>query len=183
VKNSLTFVNKIKDFTVPPGSVMISLDVESLFTSVPVDLFLKCMKKNWERIASITEIDQDLFISMISFVLKSSYFQYDGKFFHQIHGFAMGLCPAPIATQYVMESLIDTVLTECGVDVDFLALYVDDLFLILDEDEVENTLTMFNSINSNIKFTIEYEKEREINFLDVKIKRELDGERSKNFDT
>jgi hypothetical protein len=75
----------------------------------------------------------------------------------------------------VMEFVIDCVLNKLGIDVEMFVLYVDDSFLIIDEDEVEPTLMEFNSFNKNLKFTMEVENNRKLNFLDVLVERDEEG--------
>jgi hypothetical protein len=54
--------------------------------------------------------------------------------------------------------------------------YVDDTFVVINnKNQAEKILEFLNSCHPTIKFTMEKEAKNEINFLDVKIKRELDG--------
>lgn len=53
--------------------------------------------------------------------------------------------------------------------------YVNNLFLIIHEDKISGVLDVFNQYDHNLRFTIEKEKDMTLNFLDVSIKRELDG--------
>jgi hypothetical protein len=70
IKNSFEFIEKLKNITVPRGYVMISLDVQSLFTSIPTHIFLDCINKNWHQIEKHTNIPKTLFLNMIIFIRK-----------------------------------------------------------------------------------------------------------------
>jgi hypothetical protein len=48
-------------------------------------------------------------------------------------------------------------------------------FIVIDEEEAENTLMLFNDFHHKMKFTIEYEDCKKIRFLDVQIKRDDNG--------
>jgi uncharacterized protein with PIN domain len=120
-------------------------------------------------------MDQDFFIEVVTFIVNNSYFGCNGKFYIQIDGLPMGLSLSPIAAQYVMEFVIYCVLNELGIDVELFVLYVDDSFLIIDEEEVEPTLMVFNNFDSNLKFTMEIETNKRLNFLDVLVERDDDG--------
>ena len=45
--------------------------------------------------------------------------------------------------------------------------YVDDTFLIINKNDVDLVVNMFNSYDDNLKFTCEIEKDCRISFLDV----------------
>lgn len=175
VRNSSKVVEDIKNLKIPKDHVMISLDVKSLFPSVPVDLIVQSIKKRWEDIKKNTEIDKDLFIKIVRFLLRSSYFKVNDIFYKQISGAAIGDPFSPIAVDFAMEELTEECLRELGFDPTYCVKYVDDFFLIIPAEEVENTLTIFNNYNSKIQFTIEVEDKGTIPFLDIKIFRKIDG--------
>jgi hypothetical protein len=66
-------------------------------------------------------------------------------------------------------------MTETGHHIEHLILYVDDTFIIIDEEEAENTLMLFNDFHRKMKFTIEYEDHKKIRFLDVQVARDDAG--------
>ena len=43
VKNSIDFMDRIKDFVIEKDDILVSFDVVSLFTSVPVNCAIKCI--------------------------------------------------------------------------------------------------------------------------------------------
>ena len=43
VKNSIDFIDRIKDIVIEEDDILLSFDVVSLFTSVPVDCAIKCI--------------------------------------------------------------------------------------------------------------------------------------------
>jgi hypothetical protein len=175
VKNSFEFVEKLKSTKVPNGYTMISLDVQSLFTSIPKHIFIECVKKNWDSIKQHTSIPKDLFINALVFIINNSYFTFNNQFFLLIDGLPMGLDLSCIASAYVMEHIIDTIMLEIDHHIELISLYVDDTFIIINEDETETALHLFNSFNPRMKFTIEFEDNKQINFLDTTIRRHEDG--------
>lgn len=50
--------------------------------------------------------------------------------------------------------------------------YVDDIFVILKKNEINETLNMLNNKHPNIKFTCEIEENQSLPFLDIRIIRE-----------
>jgi reverse gyrase len=59
--------------------------------------------------------------------------------------------------------------------VKFWSRFVDDVFVIIKKgSEVEKILDFLNSQHNKIKFTMEMEINKQINFLDIKVKRKND---------
>ena len=106
VHNTRDFVEQIKEVRLKPGECIVSYDVKALFTSVPINPVLDIIK---ERLAS----DQDLhkrttmsvnqIIKLLEFCLNSTSFVYQGQFYQQIEGAAMGSPLSPIVANIFME--------------------------------------------------------------------------------
>lgn len=64
---------------------------------------------------------------------------------------------------------------ESAADTCFVAKYVDDLLFIMDAEEVENLLSIFNKYDPNIQFTYEFEDNGKLPFLDLEIIKQPDG--------
>jgi hypothetical protein len=82
------------------------------------------------------------------------------------------------SSDYSMEEIMDYVEKELGVvEPLFSAKYVDDLLYIyiIDEDEVEYMLTLFNSYDPHMQFTCEYESNGKLPFLNVELLRMENG--------
>jgi hypothetical protein len=76
--------------------------------------------------------------------------------------------------KFTMELLLERVIYVSNPK--FYFRYVDDTFVIINnKNQAEKILEFLNSCHPTIKFTMEKEVNNEINFLDVKIKRELNG--------
>jgi hypothetical protein len=109
--------------------------------------------------------------------LQESIFTFNNKLYKQIDGVSMGSRLGPIIANIFMdyfECLHMNELTKLGVKL--WLRYVDDTFVVINnKNQAEKILEFLNSCHPTIKFTLEIEAKNEINFLDVKIKRELDG--------
>ena len=60
--------------TIDKTEIIISLDVTSLFTNVPLDIALDEPVRRWDSIKCATNISKNEFINVIKFVLTSTYF-------------------------------------------------------------------------------------------------------------
>lgn len=76
IKNSFDFKDKIKDITLPKDYILVSLDVVSLYTNIPIQLAIKSIEKRWEDIKKITDIPKNEFIDSVNTTLNSTYFAY-----------------------------------------------------------------------------------------------------------
>ncbi len=112
-------------------------------------------------------------------LLNNSYCQYNGNFWKQIWGVATGMSSSVEMSDYTMEDIMEYVERELGVEPLFSAKYVDDLLYIIDEDEVEYMLTLFNSYDAHMQFTCEYETNGKLPFLDVELIRTDDKIKTK----
>ncbi|XP_058815363.1 uncharacterized protein LOC131678929 [Topomyia yanbarensis] len=167
IKDSYSFCDFINSITLPPGYVLVSLDVTALFTSIPKSLVIHDIIIRWNEIKSNTNINLDLFLEIVEFCIDSSYFKYDNKHYLQIFGTAMGNPLSPALADLIMETLLDTVTRTLNCKPAFIKKFVDDLLLAIPMDQLNHVLQTFNSYNEHIQFTYETEVDKKIPFLDL----------------
>lgn len=175
VANSYIFQELIMEERIPDDYEMISMDVVSLFTCLPQDFLLECIHERWENISRHTAIDKELFVKAVSVCLNHSYFVYQGRYFSQKSGTPMG---APISTaicDLAMEVILERISDLMPFDIPFMMKYVDDILLCCPRSLKDETLEIFNCINSDVQFTIETEKDRKLAYLDHELTRNEDG--------
>lgn len=112
---------------------------------------------------------------MVHLVMDSGYFKFCGQFYKQIAGMPMGNCFSPSAADLVMDYVISNAVAKLSVKPKIITKYVDDLFLIVNENDIDTTMDIFNNIHSSIQFTCEKENDGKLPYLDVLIKRREDG--------
>lgn len=168
IKDAVQFRDKVKNLTINENEKMVSFDVVSLFPSIPVDLGLNIIEERWEEISQYTKMPKTMFLNILKFCIKENrYFKYEDKIYKQKVGLPMGSPASPIIADLVMESLLDVCLNALPKKPKILTKYVDDLFAIIEEDSIQETLKILNSFNKSIKFTLEEEKEGTIPYLDA----------------
>ncbi|XP_053691812.1 uncharacterized protein LOC128740298 [Sabethes cyaneus] len=86
----------------------------------------------------------------------------------------MGNPISPTVADLVMETLLENVIKEIRCEIPVVKKYVDDLFLVIPADKVEEILDTFNRYNSNLQFTCEKEQNRRLPFLDMVVIRQPD---------
>ena len=82
VTNSAHFVSTVSNETILDNKIMISFDVESLFTNVPIDAAVQAALLKLENdpsLADCTVLTPPQIADLLNFVLRSTYFQYNGS--------------------------------------------------------------------------------------------------------
>lgn len=172
VKDSIEFKAKLRTINIKETERMISLDVVSLFPSIPVDLAIKTIMDKWTEITKWTDLSKELFHKILTLCIKDSrYCIHNNKIYSQIKGLPMGSPASPIVADIVMEHLIQQCLEDLQLKPKLLTKYVDDLFTIVEERTIEPLLHKLNNYNTHIKFTIEKEINGQLPYLDCIINR------------
>ena len=87
---------------------LISFDVVSLFTKIPVDLAVKVAEERLREDASLgqrTSLPVEDIIHLLSFCLKTTQFTYNGTYYQQVFGTAMGSPVSAVIANMVMEDV------------------------------------------------------------------------------
>ena len=175
VANSLQFSRELSDVEIDDDEVLVSFDVVSLFTAIPVDKACEYIKTKIEQDATLssrTNLDIDDVIKLLQFTLSNNYFVFNDKIYKQVHGCAMGSPVSPVVANLCMEEIEESAISNSPVSPKIWKRYVDDSFCIIKKDHVSAFHDTLNSIDTNILFTIETECNEKISFLDTLVSRE-----------
>ena len=106
VYNTQDFIQQLKDIKLQQDQCMVSFDVKALFTSVPTEPAINTIKKLLEDDTELhkrTSLSVKNIIRLMEYCLSSTYFIFQGRFYQQQEGAAMG-CPLnPIVANLYME--------------------------------------------------------------------------------
>ena len=87
IMNTEDFVQQLKGITLKANEDIVSYDVSTLFTLVPIDPAIDIIRKKLEldsELHSRTSMSVVQIISLLEFCLKTTYFQFQGRFFEQL---------------------------------------------------------------------------------------------------
>ena len=144
------------------SGIMASLDVESLFTNVPVEETMKIVLNNVNDHSEIAppKIPQNLLHGMLlTCTTETPFVSPTGQIYLQRDGCAMRSCLAPTLADFYMCHLENKVLeAQPDLKPTIYCRYVDDIFVL---DKIIK--------NSVLNFTYELEKSKKLNFLDVTV--------------
>lgn len=176
----MDFLNKIPE-TTDPNSLLVTFDVTSLYTNIPHDFGLQAIKFWIEKHPELIPRDfsPDFILDSIQFILENNTFHFDGDFYKQIKGTAMGTKMAPtysiLAMGYFEEILYQKVEKELDQKISehlkhFWKRYLDDCFIFWEESEkdLHEFHSFLNTLNPNIQFTMEF-SDCSISFLDIMV--------------
>ncbi|MEL7308412.1 MAG: hypothetical protein AAGK05_11445, partial [Pseudomonadota bacterium] len=151
-------------------SVFVSLDVVNLYPSVPISSALKVVsnfaREHWSKIDTLN-MSEEQFLKLLTFVSYNYEIQYNNKVYLQIKGCPMGSHYAPPFAIIFMNHVESKALTLLQTEFNCIGLqnnsilykrYIDDsIFGPFKRNQAffERILTIFNSIDENIKFTLE----------------------------
>ena len=84
---------------------MISYDMSALFTSIPTCEAKKVIRdrlKKDKTLPTRCELNVDQLVTLLELCLDTTYFMFEGQFYRQTHGAAMGSPVSPIVANLYM---------------------------------------------------------------------------------
>ena len=139
-------MERVSKVNLQQGESLCSYDVTALFTSVPVDPAVNIIMGLLEEDTSLhnrTVLSVHNIIQLLGFCLHNAYFSFQGQFYEQVEGAAMGSPVSPIVTNLYMEHFERTALRTASNPRLWLR-YVDDTFATQQEEHKQNFLEHIN---------------------------------------
>ena len=175
IKNSKSFIKTLKKQKIPPGYQKVSFDVVSLFTNVPLEETINIIiKRIYDKNEINTNKPKQEMKELLYLCTKNAHFTLNSKTYVQIDGVAMGSPLGPVFTNIFMVELEQNIIPTLSKDVSLWKRYVDDTICFVNSNCINHVLELLNSFHSNVKFTIEIEKENKIASLDILLIRNKD---------
>jgi hypothetical protein len=145
---------------------MVSFHTVSLFTRLPIKEAMDLLGRHFEEYA----------LGLFCHVLTTSYFTFNGKFYVQTDGVAMGSPLSHVIANFYVEDYEKAVLESAPLTTRCWFCYVVDTFVIWPHGPEKLRLPHHqNSIHKSIQFNMETESEGQLPFLDSDIYRRPDG--------
>lgn len=172
ITNTTELINKLENVKITENTKLVSFDVKDLYPSIPVTDTLNIVHKTLVNKTKNTELAIQL-TNTLKVTLEQNYFKFNNNIYRQTKGLGMGNPTSAILMEVFMQNLEEEYVEELKTNfgVTFYARYVDDIICILEGNKNEQILDFLNGRHRNIKFTMEEEEDRKINYLDLTIKR------------
>ena len=174
-------INSTDDFlnilrTCNPRGKLASLDVEALFTNVPIGDTIDIVCRNVYNSPTIPPPpinEATLRKLLLCCTTGCPFTNHDGKIYTQCNGVAMGSPLGVTLASFYMVDLENKVFqNDPSLKPSIYVRYVDDCFMVVKSDEHLQQIVRAFKENSVLNFTTETEIDKKINFLDVHVNAE-----------
>ena len=167
--DTFTFVNEIQTAGINKDSFIVSYDVVSLFTNIPLQETIEIAVETLLKNKPGFKISKENLKKLFTYATSGTHFVFNGEVYEQVDGVAMGSPLAPILANLFLGHHEGKWLDDYPSNRPrYYKRYVDDVIAVFDyEHEAVAFLEYLNTKHKNIKFTMETEKENQLPFLDV----------------
>ena len=190
VKDSTDFLKRIfrLNNNIPTNNnILVTIDVKSLYTNIPneegISASINLLKEHYAS----HNINLDVIHDTLELVLNNNYFEFNGQYYLQTPGTAMGTPMAPSYANIFMAALETEMLLNAPngfIPLEWIR-YIDDIFAVWPH-VLESLMAFLNHINHfhpTIKFDYEY-SDKSVHFLDTTIyfndKHQLESDSTSN---
>ena len=156
--------DSLKNVKLQPDEELVSFDVCSLYTNVPVkEAIGVCADLLFNKHKIGLPVDRETFVKLAEIASCNVIMSTHDGFYEQIDGLAMGSPPAPhLANGWLSQ--FDPIIKG---NASIYERYMDDVFSSISRGKDEEKLKQINSLHKNLTFTKENEKDKKIAILDM----------------
>ena len=171
LKDTTDFINFIEETKVSENTILVSMDVTSLYTNIPQEEGITTVCNAYETFHNNNPpIPSRYLRDMLRLILKENSFQFNGENYLQIHGTAIGIKMAVTFANIFMNEVETKMLDESKIKPIVWKRYIDDVFSLWDvpKRDIDIFIQQANAFHPTIKFTAEI-SEKEITFFDTTV--------------
>ena len=164
---------KIKNEKIPECYEVVSFDVTSLFTLVPLEHSIDIIvKRIYEKHEITTVFRKHEMKKLLTICSKNVDFSFNNDIYIQIDGVAMGSPLGPVLANVFMVELESLLVPKLNDHVKNWRRFVDDTIVYVKRGSIEYVLSALNSFHENKMFTYEQENNNRFPILDVFFRKE-----------
>ena len=170
LRDSSQFITEIEQLVIPPHSLLVTIDVTSLYTNIPHKEGIKSCHNAFIKLESTNpqQPPAETLTNLLEIVLKNNVFEFNGKCYKQLFGTAMGSKTAPSYANTFLGNLENKFLNTEPLKPIYYRRYIDDIFMVFPHSPEELDLFMnhMNLLHPSMKFTFEFSRDQ-ITYLDT----------------
>ena len=177
LKDSFEAAEKIKaipDHLYDEGYRLVSFDVKSLFTNVPLQKTIDViLDRVYNQKLISTNLKKRTLKKLILDTCSKTAFLCNNVIYEQKDGVSMGASLGPVLANIIMTELERAVVDKMiqNGTIKFYVRYVDDTLLLAKPDQIDGILAEFNKFHKNLEFTLDKFEDCVPHFLDLEIHR------------
>lgn len=137
VKDTNHFLADIMDPVIPEHSLLVTLDVASLYTNIPHSDGIRSVIHAYDDASQENSIDDETLGVLLKLLLELNNFEFDNKHYVQIDGTSMGTKIGPNYANIFMGTLESEFLSNAQLQPLFYRRFIDNIFLIWCHGEEE----------------------------------------------
>ena len=175
IKDTSDFIQKIESLIVPEKVILVTYDVTSMYTNMEFDELLHSVEKAYLADNSNLELPRPCSSDLIFFlrcILENIFFEFNGRYYKQIIGAAMGARPSPEITDIRMKDITDEAISKFkhADKIIYHGRFRDDGFILFNgsPEEIKDFFDIGNSCHKYLRFTYEI-SHTNVNFLDTTV--------------
>ena len=175
IKDEWDFVRRFPN-KISYKAVLLSCDIVSLYSSIPLDLGLEALEYWIDKLRSEipARFTKDFILNLARFVLDNNFMEFDGDIYHQMIGTSMGSIFAPdyacLTVGYLEETKLYPSLRS-HFDEDTCLQIIENFFRFMDDGttlfplivDLNLFLFLLNSMHPALKYTVEKSEYIEVN--------------------
>lgn len=185
VRDDIDFLSHVPN-KIDKNAILVSFDVTNLYTNISHSLGIDAIEFWLNKYPELIHkrFSKSFILEGIKTILENNNFQFDGKFYNQIKGTAMGTKCAPTYATLVLGYLEEKLYTKLAeLDEQFSDYikakwkrFLDDCFILWTKsyDELDSFHRILNNLHKDINFTMEI-NEQKLPFLDILIIKQNDA--------
>ena len=181
IRDTTDLLRHIEGTQVPPDALLVALDVEALYSSIPHERGVRMAGSFLYEQENTSWPLVDFILQLLLFILTKNYFTFNDELFLQTQGVAMGTSCAPayanlylggwerfLNASEMFSRFMDKILLWYR--------FIDDLFIIWtgSSESLLEFVQMLNVNEFNLRFTVVFDENR-VPFLDLVVIKQTDG--------
>ena len=174
IKNNSDLLDKIQDLEISEDEELVSFDVKSLFTCIPLIEIMRSVSDaidEDEDFLNNEKLSKRELMELLDLCLNSTFFGFRSRIYHQKKGTPMGSPISVVVSEIVLQSFEKSLFLLPIDHVKFFARYVDDVISIIKKRMLQDFFDLLNQKGQFLQFTLEEEQNGSLPFLDILIQR------------
>ena len=152
IKDTHDFLAKVRNVQIPENSLLITLDVESMYTNIDHISGIQAVQDAFKSCLHNPQVK--MMLDLLEISLTCNDFEFNNQFYLQTYGTSMGKLFAPVFSDIFMAKFEREALSKCPLKPHTFLRYLDDIFIIWPHSaaDFQHFFNIFNSHKSSIKF-------------------------------